>query len=115
MSVSGSSSVYERQVAWLEAREKNALSTSATLRSKDDTDNTFHPKLFSKSARGMCAVTPREPKRSPQKKCGLVAHDLHVRRYAKARADKERQTAAMTRSTFHEHNYEVFAVVHALA
>jgi len=95
------SSLYERQIGWLEAREKKMLSTTAVLRSKDSIDHTFNPKRPDKSTRCMFTSTLKESHQgSPQKKCGLIAHESHVRRYAKARADKKRQTAALTWSAF---------------
>jgi hypothetical protein len=81
--------MYERQVGWLEAREKNTLSTTTLLRSKDEIDHTFQPKLISKTSRGTHASTPKVLHRGyHQKKSGLVAHDVHARRYARARGGR---------------------------
>ena len=97
--------MFERQVGWLEAREKSALSTSALLRSKDENDHTFQPKRFSKSNR-KTHTSARQlfDRGSPQKKCGLIAHDLHIRRYARARADKDKKISLLTRSSTREQN-----------
>mmetsp|Transcript_25642 Transcript_25642/g.87697 ORF Transcript_25642/g.87697 Transcript_25642/m.87697 type:complete len:247 (-) Transcript_25642:366-1106(-) len=82
--------MYARQIGWLEARENHTLLVTEALNSKTVGFRVSKPR------RKLAVSTPQ---RSPPKPCGIVAHDLHVRRYARARDDKERSAAALTWSS----------------
>ena len=94
--------MYSRQLGWLEAREKHTLVIAEGLNPRGDGHSRS---ISSRACRKLTSETPRQSS-SPMMR-DVVARDLHVRRYARARDDKERGAAALTWSASRAHRSQV--------